>query len=107
MVALCQRQGLVQMMCGFLLPPLGQAQHTQPMRRIGGIPELAGRANEGCRTRKIGARSLPLPEGESIEATPIQQVRHLCWIAKTFVERNRLLPGGTRLLKVAHTFISS
>ena len=45
MVLLRQCQGLGQIVRGFLFPPLGQAEQAQPMQGIGGIPELAGRAD--------------------------------------------------------------
>jgi hypothetical protein len=51
---------------------------------IGSIPELAGRADYGCGTLKIAARSLPLTAGEGIEATPIEQIGHLCRVAQAY-----------------------
>src|SRR2546421_8142697 len=107
MVPLRQRQSQRQILCGFLLPALSQTEQAQPMGGIGGIPELAGRIDDGCGTLKIGARSLPLTKGKGIQATPREQMGQRFQVAQAFGQRNRLLPTGARLLIIAYRFMGT
>ena len=72
---------------------------------IGGMQELSCRADQDCGLLKIGVCSLPLSEGEGIEAMPVKNMGCRYRVTHAFSERKPLMEAGARLLIIPQIFV--